>query len=197
MRTTSILALSLTLGSVLLAQAPAGRGGRAGGRGPAAPAAPAYEVHPDGTVTFKLRAPEATAVTVSGDFTQTALTLTKSQDGTWSVTSSVLRPALYNYAFTVNGVRVVDSANPMIGAADRGSGSSMFEVKGEKPLPWDVQAVPHGTVHINYYVSNKFDAPRMMYVYTPPGYETSTMRYPALYLMHGAGGEESRGRPSR
>jgi enterochelin esterase-like enzyme len=191
MRNVSILALFLSGSAMLLAQAPAGRGGRGGGRGPAAPAQPAYEVHPDRTVTFKLRAPEATAVTVSGDFTQTALTLTKAQDGTWSVTSSPLRPALYNYAFTVNGIRVVDSANPMIGAADRGSGSSIFEVKAEKPSPWDVQAVPHGTVHINYYVSKKFDAARMLYVYTPPGYETSTARYPALYLMHGAGGEES------
>ena len=30
-----------------------------------------------------------------------------------------------------------------------------------------------------------------MYVYTPPGYEKSTARYPVLYLMHGAGGTES------
>ena len=138
-----------------------------------------------------MRAPEATDVRVSGDFTQTAQAMTKSPDGTWSVTSGPLRPALYNYAFTVNGVRVVDPANPMIGAADRGSGSSMFEVKGDKPAPWDIQAVPHGTVHVNYYVSKKFEAPRMVYVYTPPGYETSSARYPALYLMHGAGGEES------
>ncbi len=131
------------------------------------------------------------AVTVSGDFTQTAVTLTKAPDGTWSATSAPLRPALYNYAFTVDGVRVVDPANPMIGAADRASGSSLFEVKADRPSPWDIQAVPHGTVHISYYVSKKFDAPRMIYVYTPPGYETSTTRYPALYLMPGAGGEES------
>ena len=142
-------------------------------------------------MTFQLRAPEATDVKVSGDFTQTALTLVKGADGMWTVTAGPLRPALYNYAFTVNGVRVVDPANPMIGAADRGSGSSLFEVKADQPEPWDIQPVAHGAVHIQYYVSKKFQAPRMVYVYTPPGYETSTVKYPALYLMHGAGGEES------
>ena len=28
-------------------------------------------------------------------------------------------------------------------------------------------------------------------VYTPPGYETSTQRYPVLYLLHGAGSDET------
>jgi enterochelin esterase family protein len=193
MRNTFIFVLPLGITSLLLSQAPtpgtpsSGRGGRGG----APPAQPAYEVHADRTVTFKLRAPEATDVKISGDFTQTAQAMTKAADGTWSVSVGPLRPALYNYAFTVNGVRVVDPANPMLGAADRGTGSSIFEVKGEKAAPWDIQPVPHGTVHINYYVSKKFKAPRMVYIYTPPGYETSTAKYPALYLMHGAGGEES------
>ncbi len=31
---------------------------------------------------------------------------------------------------------------------------------------------------------------RRLYVYTPPGYETSKQRYPVLYLLHGAGGDE-------
>lgn len=192
MRNTFVVLLSLGFGSLLLAQAPApGAPSARGGRGGGPPAQPAYEVHAGRTVTFKLRAPEATDVKVSGDFTQTAQGMTKGSDGTWSVTVGPLRPALYNYAFTVNGVRVVDPANPMLGAADRGTGSSLFEVKGDKLAPWDIQAVPHGTVHINYYVSKKFEAPRMVYIYTPPGYETSTSKYPALYLMHGAGGEES------
>jgi enterochelin esterase-like enzyme len=178
----------------VLAQAPPARpavtGGR-GGRGAAPPAQPSYEVRPDRTVTFRLRAPDATMVGVSGDFADAAQAMTKGADGTWSATVGPLRPALYNYTFSVNGVRVVDPTNPMIGAGDRSAGSSLFEVKGDKPAPWDLQSVPHGTVHVNYYVSKKFEAQRMMYVYTPAGYESSTMRYPALYLMHGAGGIES------
>jgi enterochelin esterase-like enzyme len=169
-------------------QAPPAAGGR-GGRG--APAPLAYEVHPDRTVTFRLRAAQATTVGVSGDFAQTAPTMTKGQDGTWSVTVGPLRPALYNYAFTVDGVRALDPANPMTATADRSSGSSMFEVKGDQPAPYDLQPVPHGTLHVNYYVSKKFETPHMVWVYTPPGYETSTAKYPALYLLHGAGDTEA------
>ena len=29
-----------------------------------------------------------------------------------------------------------------------------------------------------------------MYVYTPPGYESSKAKYPVLYLLHGGGGDE-------
>ena len=29
-----------------------------------------------------------------------------------------------------------------------------------------------------------------MYIYTPPGYENGRQRYPVLYLLHGAGGDE-------
>jgi enterochelin esterase-like enzyme len=193
MRNTSLFAISIGLSALMFAQAPPAPGGSAGGRGgrggaPAAP--PAYVVNPDRTVTFRLRAPEATAVTVSGDFTQTALALTKAEDGAWSVTSGALRPAIYDYSFLVNGVRTNDPANPLIKSGDRSS-STMFEVKGDKPAPYDIQAVPHGTVRIDYYVSRKFDAPRMVWVYTPPGYEASTARYPAMYLLHGAGDTEA------
>lgn len=192
MRTQSILvvAVSIALGSTLWAQAPpATRGGR--GRGPAPPAPPSYVVSANRTVTFRLRAPEAATVTVSGDFTEAPLAMLKGADGFWTATAGPLRPALYNYTFNVSGVRVVDPTNPMIGSGDRSAGPSLFEIKGDKPAPWSIQPVPHGSVHINYYVSKKFDAQRMMYVYTPPGYDTSAARYPALYLMHGAGGIES------
>jgi enterochelin esterase-like enzyme len=140
---------------------------------------------------FRLRAPEATAVQVTGDF-GAATPMTKGEDGTWTATVGPLRPAIYNYAFTVNGVRALDPANPWTGTADRTPGASQFEVKAEAPAPYDPQAVPHGTLHINYYNSKKFGgALRMVYVYTPSGYETSSTRYPTLYLMHGAGGNES------
>ena len=194
MKKTLLLALLLAFSSSLLAQAPpaGGRGGR-GGRGAASGAAavPAYQVQSDRTVTFRFRAPDATAVQLTGDF-GAAAAMTKGQDGAWSATVGPLRPAIYNYAFTVNGVRALDPANPWTGTADRTPGSSQFEVKADQPAPYDPQPVPHGTLHINHYNSKKFGgALRMVYVYTPPGYETSATRYPSLYLMHGAGGNES------
>src|SRR5262249_23046343 len=141
--------LVLSLSSSLLAQAPeGGRGGRGGRGGAGAPAAiPAYQIQSDRTVTFRLRAPEATAVQVTGDFGP-ATPMTKGQDGSWIATVGPLRPAIYNYAFTVNGVRTLDPANPWTGTADRTPGSSQFEVKADAPAPYDPQPVPHGTLHI-------------------------------------------------
>ena len=128
---------------------------------------------------------------MSGDFATGAQAMTKGPDGVWTFTTAPLRAAIYNYRFTVNGIATSDPNNPMLGTADRGNGSSLLEVKGDKPSPWSIQPVPHGNIHINTYVSKTMNATRNIYVYTPPGYETSTARYPALYLMHGAGGSES------
>lgn len=175
----------------MFAQAPPpseGRGGGGRGRGPAQ--LPAYVVNSDRTVTFHLHAPDATAVTISGDFTQTPQPMTKGEDGTWTFNSAALRPAIYDYSFSVNGVRTNDPSNPLIKPGDRSS-STMFEVKGDKAAPYDIQPVPHGTVRIEYYVSKKFEVPKMVWIYTPPGYESSNARYPAMYLLHGAGDTEA------
>jgi enterochelin esterase-like enzyme len=47
--------------------------------------------------------------------------------------------------------------------------------------------VPHGTIHVNFYESQNLGSSRMVYVYTPPGYEAGRQKYPVLYLLHGNG----------
>jgi enterochelin esterase family protein len=129
-------------------------------------------------------------VRVTGDF-GSATAMVKDADGIWRATIGPLRPAIYNYTFQVNGVRVLDPANPWTGTADRTPGSSQFQVKDDAASLYDPQPVAHGILHIHHYNSNKFGgALRMVQVYTPPGYETSSARYPVMYLMHGAGGNE-------
>ena len=193
--TAAFAALCLTVGSLALAQdapppgTPAGRGGR-GGRGNAAPQPPPYEVHPDRTVLIRLRAPDATSVKLNGDFLQGAKDLTKGDDGTWTVTVGPLAPAVYNYTFSVDGVRDIDPANPMVKLGDRSS-ESMFEVPGDKPAAYDIQNVPHGTVHINWYNSATVGGLRSIYVYTPPGSEEGKSKIPVLYLLHGSGDTEA------
>jgi enterochelin esterase family protein len=147
-------------------------------------------VNPDRTVTFQLSAPKASSVEVSGDFAAAALALTKSDDGEWSVKVGPLNPAMYNYTLSIDGVHVTDPQNPAVKLGDRSS-ESMFEVPGDKPAPYDVQAVPRGTVHINWYDSKSVGAPRSIWVYTPPGYESGSAKYPALYLLHGSGDTET------
>jgi enterochelin esterase family protein len=51
--------------------------------------------------------------------------------------------------------------------------------------------VPHGDVRAVWYRSGTLDMARRMHVYTPPGYEGGTDKYPVLYLLHGSGDEDS------
>src|SRR5205807_3609123 len=128
----------------------------------------------------------------SGDFLGTAgpATLTRNDKGVWSVTLGPLTPDLYSYAFTVDGVRTIDPKNPMIkpGIA---SVDNMIFVSGTEADFEDHKNVPHGDIRKVWYQSTTLDAQRRMHVYTPPGYDAGTERYPVFYLLHGGGDEES------
>ena len=57
---------------------------------------------------------------------------------------------------------------------------------------WTVeQGLPHGTVRAEWYYSKMTGETRRIFVYTPPGYDTSGQRYPVLYLQHGYGEDEA------
>ena len=62
---------------------------------------------------------------------------------------------------------------------------------GPAPAFLQVRSVPHGSVQSVPYKSKALGTDRKLVVYTPPGYETSTDRYPVLYLLHGAGSDET------
>ncbi|HEY2013749.1 MAG TPA: alpha/beta hydrolase-fold protein [Bryobacteraceae bacterium] len=152
------------------------------------------EVLPDHQVVFRIYAPKAAAVTLSGDFVThgrgTAGPMQKGDDGTWSLTVGPLVPDFYSYSFNVDGVRTIDPRNPMVkqGIA---SLDSMFLVPGPEAAFEDVQPVPHGEIRAVWYESKTLGGPRRMHVYTPPGYERGSTKYPVLYLIHGGGDEDS------
>jgi enterochelin esterase family protein len=50
----------------------------------------------------------------------------------------------------------------------------------------DEQRVPHGAVAEVHYYSTVLGRARRMHVYTPPGYERGSGRFPVFYLLHGA-----------
>src|SRR3954469_17040416 len=72
------------------------------------------EVHPDRKVTFRIRAPKASDVTLTGDWlgTTPAPKLTKDDAGVWSVTLGPFEPSIYIYSYTVDGVAMADPINP-------------------------------------------------------------------------------------
>jgi enterochelin esterase family protein len=149
------------------------------------------EVHADGRVTFRLQAPEARSVAVTGEFAEGSQAMAKGTDGVWSVTVGPIPPEVYEYEITADGMTFPDPRNPAV-KTNQGPAviSSLLTVRGPEPFFFDVKPVPHGTVEIRTYDSRVTGRSRQVYVYTPPGYETGTTQLPALYLLHGADGED-------
>ncbi len=105
--------------------------------------------------------------------------------GIWSLTTEPLDPDFYGYRFVVDGVGLIDPSNPLLKPNLLGV-QNMVHVPGPASLPWEVNDVPHGTVHHHYYRSQIVGDDRDFYVYTPPGYDAQEKRlYPVLYLLHG------------
>jgi len=150
------------------------------------------EIHTDNKVTFRLLAPKATRVTISGEWMEgfgASEDLIKNDTGLWSITVGPLKPEFYGYSFNVDGVQVLDPVNALI-KRDGTRNASILFVPGEASDLYAVQDVPHGTLSKVWYDSPTLNMTRRMYVYTPPGYETSKESYPVFYLFHGAGGDE-------
>jgi enterochelin esterase-like enzyme len=141
----------------------------------------------DGQVTFQLYAPKATQVTMrsEGPAPFAGKPLAKADSGVWTLTVQV--PAdLYIYWFDVDGVFVADPRNnrPRVNMS---TVRSLLEVPGAASEFFAEKPVQHGQVAAVHYQSQALGLPRRMHVYTPPGYATSSQRYPVLYLLHGAG----------
>ncbi len=102
-------------------------------QGPPAPVR-SPEVRPDGTVTFRLRAPKAEQVELVGEVLQgkRSQAMTKGDDGVWSVTIGPLPPEIWIYNFRVHGVDLPDPSNIslMPRAAGAAAVSSFVEVPG-------------------------------------------------------------------
>ena len=150
------------------------------------------EVQKDRRVTFRLSAPKASAVTVSGDWEPGPKSMTKDDAGVWSYTTAPLEPAVYSYSFSVDGVPVPDPFNARVKPSAIWGIQNLVEVPGVGPAPYDLRDVPHGVVSVIRYQSKLLGAPRALYVYTPPGYDSAkATKYPVLYLLHGFGDDES------
>ena len=133
----------------------------------------------NGTVSLQINAGQVTSVSAFVDTMPAgdAVPLTKDARGVWSGEIRGLAPDIYELALIVNG----SSLRP-IGTAT---------VPGRPSEVWEPRAGPHGEIHQHWYDSDALHALRGMWVYTPPGYERGTTKYPVLYLLHGSGGTEA------
>ncbi len=161
------------------------------------------EINADNSVTFRIKAPKAVKVEVTGDFLPKQKIETKfgpmdapgiaelkeNAEGIWEFTSQPLSPELYSYNFLVDGLKINDPAN-VYQIRDVSSIFNVFIVGGEQADLYKVNAVPHGSVTRRWYNSPALNLDRRVTIYTPAGYETSGKSYPVLYLLHGMGGDE-------
>ena len=148
------------------------------------------EVHDDQTTTFRVKAPEASEVLLSGSILRAlhsdqALPFSKGEEGMWTLTVGPMTPEIYYYKLIIDGVSVVDPANTLVGFAGQ-PGFSILVVHGDAPAWYDARQVPHGAVTRHIYHSDVTNGEREIYIYTPPGYDVS-QTYPVLYLLGGSG----------
>ena len=201
MKKSALVAALLSLGIAASAQQALGPGS-----GIVSP-----EINPDHTVTFRLRAPKAITVQLTGDFLPTMkrtvnyggremtmesagiVDMKEGQNGVWEYTSAPLEGELYSYSFLVNGVRTMDPSN-IYQNRDVATWTNIFTLsaeKGDKGYWYEVHDVPHGSLSHVWYNSPTLKAQRRLTIYTPAGYEDNPKaKYPVFYLLHGSGGDE-------
>lgn len=162
------------------------------------------EVHKDGSVTFRFLAPKADSVQLSSDLLplekvmgkngviekQGTVHLTKDKNGLWTYTTQPLESEMYTYTFLVDGVRSNDQNNPFVVRTTANLTNFFIVGQGRGDL-YKTNDIAHGTVSNCWYPSEGLKMNRRLTVYTPPGYEQSNEKYPVLYLLHGAGGDEN------
>ena len=194
MRTPQFVVLvgSFVLGSTFTAPAVARQNAPAAppaaqGRGQGAAPVVSPDVSTDRRITFRINAPQAQAVRVSGGdipgLGQNGV-MTRGENGVWTFTTQPVPPGAYRYNINVDGVAVIDPRNPLTSVSNNNVWSLAL-VPGSDTF--DTNDVPHGAVASITYYSAPLKRHRRMHVYTPPGYESNNAKYPVFYLLHGAG----------
>ena len=145
------------------------------------------------SVTFRLKADYATIVKLNGSWLPNpwmdTIDMKRGENNVWEVKVPLPEPEIYTYHFVVDGVSVNDPQNVLV-QRDGTRYLPMLIVPGERTENY-VEAHQHGTVSHPWYDSKILGYPRRLTVYTPYGYESNPKKkYPVLYLLHGAGGDE-------
>jgi para-nitrobenzyl esterase len=142
---------------------------------------------PDNRVVFQVRAPEAVRVQIDLGH---LYDMRKDESGVWTVTTAPQDPGFHYYSLVVDGVSVADPASSSY--FGMGRMASAVEIPEAGVDFYTLKDVPHGDVRSRPYFSKVTGSWRRLLVYTPPAYDESPGRkYPALYLQHGGGEDET------
>lgn len=146
-----------------------------------------------GSAQFNFLAPEAKSVEVSllgGErFALCRAEGEAGKEGYWTGVLENIEPGFHYHNYYLNGIQVLNPWAP-VGYGDF-KPLNFFEMPEPDFDAYLLKDSAHGSVHINYYLSNQTGRMKMCYVYAPPGYDQNTQkRYPVLYLQHGGGENE-------
>jgi enterochelin esterase-like enzyme len=145
------------------------------------------QILPDNRVVFRVKAAEAQKVQID---LGKKYDMKKDTGGYWMVTTDSIGKGFHYYSLLIDGVALADPASETF--YGMGRMASGIEIPYRNGGYYAQKDVPHGDIRIKKYHSKALGGWREMYVYTPPGYDQSTEKYPVLYLLHG-GGEDQRG----
>src|ERR1051325_4499039 len=106
---------------------------------PPAPPPVSPEVHSDGRVTFRFKAPNAQEVFLNREG-GTRGAMAKDDKGVWSLTTDALQPDYYGYSFVADGVSYIDPVNPLMKPNLLGT-TSMVHVPGPSSISWELNNV--------------------------------------------------------
>ena len=144
-------------------------------------------VLPDNSVEFRIRSNEdLSKMKVSLD---PSCIFERQTDGSWMAHTKPLVPGFHYYWFTLGGMDISDPASKSYFGCGRMT--SAIDIPEAGCSFYDIKDVPHGKVSIVTYYSKVRKSYATMYVYTPANYDSSSKRYPVLYLQHGGGEDES------
>jgi len=144
-------------------------------------------IYSDGRAMFRVSAPNAQKVSVR---IGKGFDMEKGADGIWSVTTTPLVAGFHYYSLNIDGATVADpSTMTFFGSGWPNSG---IEIPASDAEFYQARDVPRGRVSEQWYYSTVTGKWRRCFVYTPPDYGANVKaHYPALYLLHGWGEDET------
>lgn len=152
------------------------------------------EIDSQNRATFTVNAPNAKEVKVINQSDEMAMgaaeySLTRGENGVWTVTTNPCRPGLHYYKLSIDGFECADPRSQLY--FGWGRWSSCLEVPDKNVTFYLPKDNPKGDVIIHWYHSKVTGDTRKCLIYTPASYRTDpNRRYPVLYLQHGSGESE-------
>lgn len=150
-------------------------------------------VNSEGNARFRIHAPKADSIRVSlglGGDQRSGTVLTKGADGYFTGTSTKLDEGFHYYRLTIDGGTFNDPGTGFFYGSQRWE--SGIEIPAKDQDFYAFKNVPHGEMrNITFPSKSSTFGARPAVVYTPPGYDKSSTKYPVLYLQHGWGENET------